>query len=279
MSIANVTADVQALPERMPSETNGAQVTATQIEKDCPARLQQIGREIAERLKKAEKQAKLAADHVIAVDKLLAEAKGLCDGGGFNKFRELFCPQLGKSQAYALRAIAAGKKTLAEHRTEERKRKRKSRANQKAVAASSGTVPEKSEPEAPGAPTEAGAVEPTSIAPEQTPEPTKMPSLGMPCHNVLLEVTARVDGLIRKIGRREPGQFTGIGVETDRIVKLAVFLLDLANHKEPGIVKSMPIIARPDRCTGSAEQSAEDVRTDADLDGRLAALMPKRVDD
>ena len=115
-------------------------------EKDCPARLQQIGREIAERLKRAEKQAKLAADHVIAVDKLLAEAKELCDGGGFKKFRELFCPQLGKSQAYVLLAIAAGKKTLAEHRTEERERKQKSRANQKTVAANSGTVPEKSNP-------------------------------------------------------------------------------------------------------------------------------------
>jgi hypothetical protein len=112
--------------------------TAKQVEEECPLRLQQIGKEIGERLKRAEKQTRLAADHVIAVDKLLAEAKGLCDGGGFNKFRKLFCPQLGKSQAYALLAIGSGKKTLAEHRTAERQRKQKSRANRRAAPANSG---------------------------------------------------------------------------------------------------------------------------------------------
>jgi hypothetical protein len=76
--------------------------TAAQIEKDCPARLQQIGREIAERLKKAERQEKLAADNAIAVDRLLAQAKRLCDDGGFKKFRELFCPRL----AYVLSLVA-----------------------------------------------------------------------------------------------------------------------------------------------------------------------------
>ena len=160
-------------PPKLP-ELGEPKFTAAQIEKDCPARLQQIGREIAERLKKAEKQAKLAADHVIAVDQLLAEAKELCDDGGFKKFRELFCPQLGKSQAYALLAIAAGKKTLAEHRTAERERKQKSRANQRAAAANSGTVPEKSKQQ--DAPAEAGVVEHPSTAVEQTPEPSKCPS-------------------------------------------------------------------------------------------------------
>jgi hypothetical protein len=90
--------------------TTKHKLTAAQVEKDCPARLQQIGKEIAARLAKADKQTELARNHLIAIDELLAEAKELCDGGGFNKFRELFCPQLGKSQAYALLAIAAGKK-------------------------------------------------------------------------------------------------------------------------------------------------------------------------
>ena len=118
-------------------------LTAEQIEQDCPDRLRQIAKEIEERLSKADKQAKQAEDHFIAVDRLLVEAKSFCDTGGFEKFRELFCPQLGKSQAYKLLSIAAGKKTFAENRAEERDRKRRTRANQKAAAANSGTVPEK----------------------------------------------------------------------------------------------------------------------------------------
>jgi len=137
MSTVNIMADVQtgqavALPERQLSELTEPKFTATQIENDCPSRLTQIGREIAERLKKADKHANAAADQVLAVDLLLAEAKGLCDGAGFDKFRERFCPQLGKSQAYARLAIATGKKTLPEHRTAERERKQKSRATQRA---------------------------------------------------------------------------------------------------------------------------------------------------
>ena len=131
MSTANARADVQTgrevvLPEHGQSELTEPKFTATQIEKNCPARLQQIATEIAERHERARKQAGIAADHLIAIEKLLAEAKGLCDRGGFNKFRELYCPNLRKSQAYALRAIAGAKKTFAEHRTEERERKRKS---------------------------------------------------------------------------------------------------------------------------------------------------------
>ena len=148
-----------------PDHRTEHKLTAAQILKDCPARLQQIGREITERLKKADKQTQLADDHVIAVNQLLAEAKELCDGGGFNKFRELFCPQLKKSQAYALLAIARGKKTFAEHRAEERERRQRTRANQKTAAANSGKVPEKSGPEAEGAP----------APPDQVAEPEKKP--------------------------------------------------------------------------------------------------------
>jgi hypothetical protein len=70
--------------------------------------LRQIAQEIEVRLSKADKRAQQAQDHLITVDELLSEAKNLCDDGGFKKFRELFCPQLGKSQAYALLAIAGG---------------------------------------------------------------------------------------------------------------------------------------------------------------------------
>ncbi len=118
-------------------------LTAAQIQKNCPPRLRQIGKEITERLAKADKQTQLAQDHLIAIQQLLAEAEKLCDGGGFKKFHELFCPQLGKSQAYALLAIGAGKKAFAEHRADECERKRRTRANQKARARDSGDSPGK----------------------------------------------------------------------------------------------------------------------------------------
>ena len=61
-------------------------LTAEEIEKECPARLQQIGKEIRQRLAKADKQTELAQNHLIAVEQLLVEAKALCDDGGFKKF-------------------------------------------------------------------------------------------------------------------------------------------------------------------------------------------------
>jgi hypothetical protein len=169
MSTVNTTPNNQT-PSKLP-ELREPKFTATHIEAGCPVRLQQIGREITERLKKAHKQTEIAGNHLIAVNKLVAEAKELCDGGGFNKFRELFCPQLGKSQAYALLAIAAGKKTLVEHRAAERERKQRTRATQRAATANSGTVPEKSEPL--DAPTGAGTVEATNTATQHTPEQAK----------------------------------------------------------------------------------------------------------
>jgi hypothetical protein len=112
-----------------PDHRTEHKLTAAQILKDCPARLQQIGREITERLKKADKQTQLADDHVIAVNELLAEAKELCDSEGFNAFREKYCPTLGRSRAYAVLAIAAGKKTVEQDRAESRARQANKRAS------------------------------------------------------------------------------------------------------------------------------------------------------
>jgi hypothetical protein len=99
--------------------------TADQIETDCPARLQEIGRAAAERLVEADKQSvvarkqvvktrkhvekseklveesdkqfdemgyqvALANDHLNAAIKLIAEAKELCDDDGFCAFRQMF---------------------------------------------------------------------------------------------------------------------------------------------------------------------------------------------
>jgi hypothetical protein len=47
-----------------------------------------------------------------------------------------------KFTAAQINAIAAGRQTLAEHRTAERDRKQRTRANKRAAEANSGTVPE-----------------------------------------------------------------------------------------------------------------------------------------
>ena len=95
-------------------------MTAEEIESNCPARLQEIGKEITARLAKADKKVQEANDHLIAVNKLLAEAKGLCDGSGFRAFCERF--QIGKSRAYELLAIASGRKSEKEVKAATRKR-------------------------------------------------------------------------------------------------------------------------------------------------------------
>jgi hypothetical protein len=121
-------------------------LTAAEIgAENCPVEMRDLGKRIAAHLEKAAHAEQKAENHRIAAGQLLAQAKKACDEGGFAAFRERFCPQLGKSRAYELLAIATGKKTVEEVRADERARKANTRARQKA-AANSGTVPEKSQP-------------------------------------------------------------------------------------------------------------------------------------
>jgi hypothetical protein len=208
--------------------------TAAHIEKDCPERLRQIGKEITARLAKAEKQTELARNHFTAIEQLLAEAKKICDDGGFKKFRELFCPQLGKSQAYALLAIAAGKKTLAEHRANTRARTARSRAKQKAE--SSATVADKSEPEPSErqeSPPEVAPVDAPSIVPDQRPVAAAPKRAVTSKDEALIDFTARVLDLVRRTRRQKVGRFAKTAVKADDLAKLGKFLTDLADLKKP----------------------------------------------
>jgi hypothetical protein len=228
-------------------------LTAEQVENDCPARLQHIGKEITERLAKADKQARLAQDHLIAIERLLAEARELCDGAGFEKFRELFCPQLGKSQAYAMRAILEGRKTLAEHRDDERQRKQRTRAKQRAAAINSGTVPEKPDqsPQAYETPTTVGKVEATSTAPEQPLSPVPLRGAIHLKDDPLVNFSAVVLELLRRVDKRDAGNFAGTSVPADQLAKLGKFFTDLASLK-----KSRAKGASNSNATTPAEQSA-----------------------
>ncbi len=148
-------------------------ITAEQIETNCPDHLQQLGNEIAARIRKANKQIEQARDHAISVNQLMAEAKELCDGGGFHAFQKKFFPDLSKSRVYELLAIGTDKKSVEEIRADTRVRVAKHRAN-RAAARNSVTVTENSGPElCTQAPDENGEVEAPGIASEQTPEPEK----------------------------------------------------------------------------------------------------------
>jgi hypothetical protein len=262
-------------------------LTAEQIEKECPERLRQIAKEIEERLSKADKQTKQAQNHMIAVQQLLAEAKGLCDGGGFKKFRELFCPQLGKSQAYALLAISAGKKTLAEHRANERDRKQRTREKQKAAAnsgtvpensysapesqeaptrtraneapaANSGTVPEKSAPEE--VPTIACEVEATSVALEQTREHTEPRAAVNPRDELLYNFSTILAPLIRITKNQKAARFAKTRIPADDLARLGKLLTEVATLKKTGASKSTERVISCGNATVSPEQSAHDMK-------------------
>ncbi len=233
---------------------NEPKVTAAQVEGDCPVRLQQIGREITERLKKAKKQTEVAGNHLIAVNKLIAEAKSICDGGGFNKFRDLFCPQLGRSQAYVLHAIGVGKKTLTEHRTEERKRKQRTRATQRAATPKSGTVPDNPDPgtEA-GTRTEDGEPAKATVMLERSVEQPKR-TTGVASNDTISGFNSHVIELRRRICNQKVDHFVSTAVSADDLAKIGKFLNDLAKLKKPEAVGPTPAVALSGAVLG--EQSA-----------------------
>ena len=120
--------------------------TAAEIEgEQCPKFLLNLGRQIGAHLDRARKAEEKADQHYIAVLQLLEKAKQNCDAGGFAAFQEKFCPDLGRSRAYELKAIATGKKSIEDIRASSRERQARCRASRKVesvtVTDSSPTTP------------------------------------------------------------------------------------------------------------------------------------------
>jgi hypothetical protein len=266
MSTVNAMAGVQTgqevvLLERMPSVLTEPKYTAEQIKKDCPAQLHDLAKEITEGLGKFCEHEKLADDQVIVVNELIVKVKALCDVGGFNAFRETFFPNLGKSRAYELLAIATNKKTVEEARGSNRKRQAKHRAN-KAAALNSVTVTENSE-RSQGTPKEHGEIEAPSIASEQTPEPTKPGRAIAPGDEVTPKFTTLVLELDRRTYNRPPEHFSGTAASGEIIARLAKLFTDIVNIKMSEAVEPEPIMALPDNGDASAaKQSVEDMKPD-----------------
>jgi hypothetical protein len=222
------------------SATANVKFTAAQIEASCPARLQEIGKEIEARFKKAQKQYQQAENHVIAIRALIDEARALCDEGGFKKFRERFCPQLGKSQAYVLHAIGTGRKTLAQHRTEQRDRKRKSRAKQKSSSPNSVTVTEIPRSDSPEAHVEdRGERKPRS-------------SIARGDYT-LFDFSARVMELVRIVNKRKAERFVWTRVSAHDLSDLGKFLTELAELKRSS--DRAPTVSASDNTAASVQVS------------------------
>ena len=212
-------------------------LTAEQVEEDCPAKLQELGKQITAHLTKATQCEDKAEQHRISAGQLLAEAKKACDDGGFDAFREKCCPKLAKSRAYELLAIAINKKSIEESKANTRGRVAKHQANK----ANSVTVTEKpsSIPKSDDAPGEA-EIEAPSIVPEQTPELAKPRSSVQPKDDALFGFTAVVLDLDRRTAKQKPGRFATTSVAADKLAKLGKFLSDLAILKKADASKPMP---------------------------------------
>ena len=89
--------------------------------------LEQLGAEIVARIEAAKKARDNALDHELAAGLRLIEAREQT-GATFPEFLQKFCPNLKKSRAYQLIAIAGGKTTVEAERTKTAERVRKHRA-------------------------------------------------------------------------------------------------------------------------------------------------------
>lgn len=108
-------------------------ITAAQIAGNCPPKLTELGQRVAAHLEKAARCDQKANDHRISAGRVLAEAKKLCDEGGFASFHERFVPNLGKTRTYELMAIASGKKSAEQIRDDNAERNRRLRERKKAA--------------------------------------------------------------------------------------------------------------------------------------------------
>jgi hypothetical protein len=110
--------------------------TAALVEdaRGCPKILQNLQKQITAHLQKANKYSEKADQHRTSAAQLFAQAKELCDDGGFAAFHKKFFPDLGRSRVYEILAIRTGKKSIAEVRSSTRERVARHRATKAATS-------------------------------------------------------------------------------------------------------------------------------------------------
>jgi hypothetical protein len=137
--------------------------TAEMIEGDCPRLLRDLGKRITAHLERAHKAEGKAEQHRIAAAQHLAQARDLCDAGGFTAFHEKFYPDLGRSRTYELLAIATGKSSIEHTRASTRERVARHRAK-KTESVTEGDVTDSTTPIAAPATDESVADDPQGSA-------------------------------------------------------------------------------------------------------------------
>ena len=206
-----------------------SKITAAQIEERCPDRLREIGKEIRERFKRAENGYQKANNHMDAIKALLDEAESLCEEGGFKKFQEILCPELSKSRAYELLAIARHMTSIEETRARTRERVAKHRAN-KPAAPLSDTVTENLAEDATSAPPEDQGIDGGApLVPEQQAKTRSESATGDP---TLINFSGWVTELVRATSIKDVKRFAETSVAVDELEHLGKFLIDIANFKK-----------------------------------------------
>jgi hypothetical protein len=201
------------------SNSKTAKVTAAQIEKgvDLPPRLQEIGEEITARLTTADRALERAENHTIAIDQLLSEAKAFCDEGGFKRFKEKFCPSLGRSRSYELFAVSAGRKTDEQTKNETRERQRKYRTKIKAKLAETERLPVGDRPD-------------VEIGPLVTDEPER--NAVNATDIALREFNEKILRLVQMTRGRKPERFDKTSVRASDLSQFGRFLEKVAAASE-----------------------------------------------
>jgi hypothetical protein len=225
-------------------------ITAEQIEQDCPSELLDLGKRIATHLDAARKSEEKAQQHYTDAAKCLADAKAICNAGGFKAFQEKFCPDIGRSRAYELFAMGTGKKTEEEVKANTRARQQRHRAKntEQGVDTAAPTMPsEASVSNGHGSVDDAeqgvrysnghGSTNDEKLKSHEElksekPQKALKPPLAVASpDNALLEFNGLVARLL-KIAKQKPSRFTKTPHATEELKKLASFFTDLAAQKE-----------------------------------------------
>lgn len=233
------------------------QITATQIETDCPNELQEWGKNIAGHYERALKSEEKADQHYQSIGQYLAKAKEGCDEAGFEAFRKKFCPNFAKTRAYELLAVGQNKKSIADLRASTRERVARHRAKQsdgpRAEDSRVRYVTDKSGAEAQQeVPERATTVE---GAPADPAKPRRAVSPGDPS---LREFDRLVLELRRKVSKFSPERFVATAVPADDLARLGKVLTGVA-----ALLKEREDNKPTIRAHGndvSPEQSAEDMK-------------------
>jgi hypothetical protein len=263
-------------------EHSSQKITAAEVRENCPATLKDLADQIAAHLKTACKYDEKAQQHYTSIGQHLAEAKKLCDEGGFNAFREKYCPDLERTRVYELLAIGNGKKSLEDTRADTRKRAAKHRAKKLGLSAEREPGGEAvgdvryvtdSRGQTAGAGhtlTIPGNGDASDTVKEQTVEAVTPALADTPKDEGLFLFTRVVMQLEHCLGNHKPERFLKTAVPRNDLAKAGKFLSELAKLKKSD-TKPTSVVDAGSNATVSAVESADEMKVKHEAAEELAA--------